>query len=116
MLEEHVGVLGSTTGNGLVRIHSTLAELGQLLHVDEGTQVFLVHGLNLLDLVRGAETVKEVDEGNMSLDGAQVGNTGQVHNLLHTALGEHGKTGLAGSHHVLVVTEDTQGVAGQRTG
>ena len=116
VLEEHVGVLGSTTGNGLVRIHSTLAELGKLLHVDEGTQVFLVHGLNLLDLVRGAETVKEVDKRYVSLDGAQVGNTGEVHDLLHAALGEHGKTGLAGSHHVLMVTKDTQGVGGQCTG
>ena len=64
----------------------------------------------------GAETVKEVDEGHVSLDGTQVGNTSEVHNLLNTALGEHGKTGLAGCHDVLVVTKDTQGVAGQRTG
>ena len=116
VLEEYVGILGSTTGNGLVRIHRIATELGQLFHVDEGTQVFLVHGLYLLDLVRGAETVKEVDEGHMGLDGAQVGNTGEVHDLLDTALGEHGKTGLTGSHHILVVTEDTQGVASQRTG
>ena len=42
-------------------------------------------------------------------------HTCQVHYLLHTTLGQHSKAGLTASHHILMVTEDTQHVAGQRT-
>ena len=62
--------------------------------------------------MRGAETVEEVQEGNRRLDGGQVGYTREVHNLLHGAFGQHGEAGLAAGHHILVVTEDAQGVRG----
>ena len=40
----------------------------------------------------------------------------KVHNLLHVALAQHGKAGLAAGHHVGMVAEDVQGVGGYGTG
>ena len=37
---------------------------------------------------------------------------GNVHDLLDAAFGQHGKTGLAGRHDVLMVAENVQGVGG----
>ena len=110
MLEEHVGVLGSTAGNGLVGVHGTTAESSESLHVDKWLEVFLVKSLYLLDLVRSAETVEEVNERHAALDGAQVSNSSKVHNLLYRTLAQHGEAGLASCHYILVVTKDTQGV------
>ena len=66
--------------------------------------------------MRGAEAVEEVDEGDTALDGGQVGHRSQVHNLLHVALSQHGKAGLAAGHDVGVVAEDVQGLGGHGTG
>ena len=35
-----------------------------------------------------------------------MGHGAEVHDLLHVALGQHGKAGLAAGHHVGVVAED----------
>ena len=40
----------------------------------------------------------------------------KVHYFLHGAFAKHGETCLAACHHVLMVTEDTEGVAGKGTG
>ena len=39
----------------------------------------------------------------------------QIHHLLHAGRSQHGKTGLASSHHVAVVAENGQGLSGQCT-
>ena len=72
--------------------------------------------LDLLDLVRGTETIEEVHEGNATLDSGQVSNRGQVHDLLRVALGQHGKAGLTDGHNIAVVTEDVQGLGSNGTG
>ena len=51
MLEEHVGVLGSTACDRLVGVHSTLAEAIKGIHVNEWFEVLLVKSFNLLNLV-----------------------------------------------------------------
>ena len=94
----------------------TGTELAQGLLVHEVTHSVLLQELHLLVLVRSAESVEEVDEGHSALNGSQVSHSTQVHNLLHRALAQHGETSLAASHHVAVVTEDTQRVCGQSTG
>ena len=95
----------SWEAEGLHGVH--VHHLGQILVVPDG---------DLLDLVGGAEAVKEVDEGDAALDGGQVGHRSQVHDLLHVALGQHGKAGLAAGHHVGVVAEDVQRLGGHGTG
>jgi len=115
VLEEDVGVLGGATGNGLVGIHGAVAESCQCVLVDEGSEVVLLKRLDLLNLVRSAETVEEVDKGHATLDGAEVSDGSEVHHLLYRALAKHCEARLTGSHHVLMVAEDTQRVRSQGT-
>ena len=66
--------------------------------------------------MRGAETVEEVDERHAGFQCREVGNAGQVHNLLHGAFSQHGEARLAAGHYILMVAEDAQGVAGEGAG
>ena len=115
VLEEVVRVFGHTTCNRSHGVHGAAAEFGQSFLVDQRSEVFVVQLLNLLDFVRGAEAVEEVDERHACLQGSQVGNTGEVHHFLYRAFGQHGEACLAAGHYILMVAEDTQGVAGQCT-
>ena len=93
-----------------------LAECCNSIHVAHFLQILIVPDGDLLDLVGGTETVKEVDEGNLAGQSGQVSNGAQVHDFLHVAFAQHGKAGLAAGHDVGVVTEDVQGVGGNGTG
>ena len=115
MLEEVVGVLCHTTCNRVLRVQRTRTELSQCLLVDQRSQIVVLQLLDLLDLMRGTETIEEVHERNTALQGSQVSHTGQVHHLLHRALAQHGEACLTTRHHILVVTEDTQRMRSQRT-
>ena len=115
VLEEHIGVLGCTASYGVVGVEGAGAEVGQCLFVYQCGKCVTVNLLDLLNLVRGAETVKEIYKRNAALDCGQVCHSGEVHNLLHRAFGKHGETGLAARHYILVVAEDRQCVRGQRT-
>ena len=115
MCEEGLGVLGCTAGNRTLRRKSTVAEGLDICGVNKRTDVLLVHNLNLVILVRGAESVEEVHEGHPSLKSSEVRHSCEVHNLLYRTRAEHGKTGLAASHNVHVVTEDTERVRSQGT-
>ena len=115
VLEEVVRIFGHTTGNRVHRVQCTCAEFSQSFLVDKRSEVFVLQHFNLLDFVRSTETVEEVDKRNTALDSSQVSYTGQVHNFLYRAFGQHGKTGLTGRHYVLVVTENTQCVRSQCT-
>ena len=113
--KEGIGVLGHTACHGVLGVERTVAELFQGFLVDERSKVFVFEHLDFLYLVRGTEAVEEVDKRHTRFDGGEVGNTGQVHHFLYRTFGEHGETGLAGRHHVLVVTENTEGVRCQCT-
>jgi len=97
-------------------VEGVLAESLQGLLVHQRTQVFHIPSLDFLDFVAGAEAVEEVQERHAALEGGEVGHRGEVHHLLHRALGQHGEAGLAGSHHVGVVAEDREGLGGQGAG
>ena len=91
------------------------AELLDSLHVAHFLQVGVVPLLDLLVLVRSTEAVEEVQEGDLALDGCQMGNRGQVHDFLHAALDQHCEAGLAACHNVAVITEDVQGLGSNGT-
>ena len=113
--EERLGVLGRTTGDGALGREGTVAETLDVLFLDERTDVFLVHEFNLVILVAGAETIEEVHEWNAGFERCEVSHSRDVHDFLHTAFAQHGKTCLTASHHVLMVAEDAERVAGQCT-
>ena len=113
--EEHIWVLSHTTHNRAHRRECTIAELLERLHINEWAQVFHIYYLYFLVLVRGTETVEEVEEWHAALDSSQVSYTSEVHDLLYAALSEHSETGLTARHHVLMVAEDTKSVRSQCT-
>ena len=59
-----------------------------------------------VELVRGAETVKEVQEGHAGLERRRLGDQGRIMRLLDRARSEEGESRRAHRHHVGVVAED----------
>ena len=58
MLEEDVAVRVRTAHHGMLGVQSTLAERRNRVHIAHLGQIVVVPDLDLLDLVRGAETVE----------------------------------------------------------
>ena len=116
VLEEDVAVLVGAAGVRVLRVEGVVAERLDGVHVEHVLEVVEVPDRDLLDLVRGAEAVEEVQERHLALDGREVGHRREVHDLLDVALGEHGEAGLAAGHDVGVVAEDVEGVGGHGTG
>ena len=115
-LEVDVAVLGGAPCDGGVRIQGTGAERLQRLLADHLAEVVLVQRLDLLDFMRGAETVEEVEERDAGLDGRQVRDRRHVLGFLDGTRRQQREAGLAARHHVLVVSEDGEGVAGEGAG
>ena len=115
-LEIDVTVLGGTAGHGRIRIEGAGAEAGEGLFGDHLAEFVFRKRLDLLDFVAGAETVEEVQERDGGLDRGEVRHGGDVLGFLDGAGGDHGEAGLAAGHHVLVVTEDGEGVGGEGAG
>ena len=81
-MEVDIRVLGGAALMGMLGVQAALAEGLHLVPVhqalDLGIAVLGLDGVDLLDLVGGAEAVEEVQEGHGGLDGAQVGDQGQI--------------------------------------
>ena len=116
VLEVDVAVLMRAARVRVLGVEGVVAERLDGIHVDHILEVVEVPDGDLLDLVGGAEAVEEVQERQAALNGGQVSDGREVHDLLDVALGEHGKAGLAAGHDVGVVAEDVQGVRGDLTG
>ena len=115
-LEEDVGVLSCSPDDGTVGVERPpTVPLHELVvdHLPDGGVVDL---LDLGDLVTGPEPVEEVQEGDASPQCRCVADKGEVVRLLDRPGGEHGHAGLAGRHHVAVITEDAEGVGRDRPG
>ena len=95
-----------------LRVQGVLAECLNSIHVAHFLQILVVPNLDLLDLVGGTEAVEEVDERHAALQGCQMSDSGQVHNLLRVGLSQHSEAGLTTCHNVGVVAEDVQCVGG----
>ncbi len=71
---------------------------------------------DFIDLVRGAETIKEMNKRYATLKGCNVRNQREVLCFLYAAGAEHGATGLAHGHHVGMIAKNGEGVRGYGTG
>ena len=116
MLEEDVSVLGRAAKHRVLRSQRTGTELGHGVHIHHFLQILIVPDLDLLDLVRGPETVKKVDEGDSALDGGKMGHRSQIHHFLRVGLSKHGKTGLPAGVHIGMVAENVQRMRSDATG
>ena len=81
--EEHIWVLGHTTHLRMLRRESTLTESLNSIPVNKRTEILLVNNLNLLILVRCAETIEEVEERNAACESSEVSNCRDIHNFLY---------------------------------
>ena len=116
ILEVDIGVLRRAAQVRMLGVQGPLTELLHRVVIEELAHVLIVDGLDLLDLVGGTEAVEEVDEGHGRLDGGQMGDESQVHDLLDGGGGDHGKAGLPAGHDVALIAENGQGVGGQGAG
>ena len=112
-LEVDVRVRRGAAQDRVVRVQRAAAEGLDGIPVEKLCEVFVVDRLDLLDLVRRAEAVEEVDERHAALDGDEMRDGREVHDLLDARLGEHGAARLACGHDILVVAEDVQGVGSE---
>jgi len=101
---------------GTVRAQSAIAKSFHEAGIVEGGHGVVVDHFDLLQFVGGAEAVKEDQEGDGGLHGGQLGHEAQVHHFLHAVAGDEGKTGVAGTHDVRMISKDREGLGGQRTG
>ena len=115
-LEEDIRILRGSSLAGMVGVQRMLSEGVNRVHIYHIFQILIIPGLDLLDLMGSTESVKEIDEGNLSLDCCQMGNRSQIHNFLYGRLAQHGNAGLAACVHIGMIAENGQSVAGQRTG
>ena len=115
-LEEDVRVLDRRPEHRVLGVQGVGAERVQCLHVDEALQVRIVHLLDLGDLMGRAETVEEMHEGHPRLDGGEVSDAREVHDLLHAARADHAPAGLAAVVDVGVVAENGQSMGADGPG
>ena len=85
------------------------------LEVDHRPHLILGEQFDPGDFVRGTKAIEEVQERDARLECGGVRDQGEVLRLLHARGAEHHPTGRAYGHHVGVVSEDREGVRGQRT-
>ena len=115
LLEVDIRVLRRAADDRMIRVQCAAAERLDRIPVEQLAEVIVVDELDLLDLVGRAEAIEEVDERHAALDGHEMRDGGEVHDLLHAGLGQHRAPRLAGSHDILMVTEDIQARCSQRT-
>ena len=84
-LEEHIRVLGSTFQERTLRIHGVFTEIIDSIHIEHIFKVFEIPDFNFLNFMGSAETIKEVQERNLTLNSGQMSGSAQVHNFLYTA-------------------------------
>ena len=100
VLEEDISVLVRAAHGGMLGVKCSVTEGLDGVHVAHLFKIFVIPNGNFLYLVRGTEAVKEVYKRNSALDSSKVSNGSKIHDLLHIALTEHGKAGLAAGHDI----------------
>ena len=115
-LEECVRVLRRPADERGVGGHAAGAEGQHVVVADERTDDVLIDEGDLVDLVRGAEPVEEVEERDPRPERGRVRDEREVVGLLDGAGGEHRPAGGPRMHDVAVVAVDREGVRGERPG
>ena len=100
----------------MIRAHGTPTVCGDGIIIDHRPYHLSVDLDDLGDLVRGTETVEEVQYRDARGECGGLGDQRGVHHLLYRVGGEHGKTGGPCRHHIAVIAKDRQGLGRQRAG
>ena len=99
----------------MIRVERIAAELLDRIPVEDLAEIVVVDHFDLLDLMRRAEAIEEIDERHAAFDGDEMSDSREIHDLLHACLGEHRAASLARSHDILVIAEDVQRGRRERT-
>ena len=113
-LKEHVRVLRRAAQDRPVGRQPAPAMREDRRFRDQRAQVVVAELLDFRDLVRRAEAVEEVQEGNARLERRGVRHRGHVVRLLHRVRAQQREAGLTAGHDVGVVAEDRQRMRGER--
>ena len=110
VLEECVWVLDGAAHQRMLRIERAGAEGSERVAVQQRAQALGIDLLDSRDLMRGAESVKEMHERRPALERRQMRHGSEVHDLLDAAGAQHGESGIAAAHHVGMVAENAHGM------
>ena len=109
-LEVDIVVLSATAGDWVgVWVKSAGSELLDFVHAEELLPLLFVDKFDVLDFVGGTETIEEVHDRGLGLNGDEVGDWGKIGDLLDGTGADHGHAGLAAGIDVSVVAEDRKG-------
>ena len=114
-LEIGVRVLRGAADEGPVRIQGAGAMGQHQIVANHRPQFVIGQQGELVNLVRGAKAVEEVDERYPCFQRGGLGDQGHVVRFLHRTRGQQTEAGRAHCHHVLMIAEDRQALSGQRT-
>ena len=84
--------------------------------VDERSEIVVAKRRDLVHFVRGAESVKEVQEGNPRFQGRCLRDERKIGGFLNRIGSKHRKTGGARGHYVAVIAKNRKCMRGHRTG
>jgi hypothetical protein len=115
-LEIDVGILRTAAQHRVLGGQGACPVGRDPVRVDHGAQGVVLEGYELGQFVGGAEAVEEVQHRDTAFQAHRLGQQGEVHDLLGRVGTKQGEAGHARRHHVAVVAEDGQGLAGKRTG
>ena len=109
-LEVDVRILRRAANDRVIRVQRTRTELIQGIPVEEFRKIVKVDDLDLLNLMRRAE------ERHAPLDGDEMRDSSEIHDLLHARLTQHRAARLARCHDIALIAENIQGGSRQSTG
>ena len=115
-MEINVGVLGRAPQGRPVGRHGARPESGDILLTDHGADGLVREQRELGHLVRSAEAVEKMDEGNARTVAGHVSDQRQVVRLLAGVAAEQRAAGGAAGHDVLVVAKNGQSLRRERPG
>ena len=107
-LEKYIRILCRAAQNWTVRTEGALAMSGNIFLFQQCQDGLVRDCLGLVDFVRGAKSVKEVEERDARLQRGQVGDQRHIAGLLHRIGRQHGIAGGAAGHHIRVVAKNRE--------
>ena len=105
-LEEDIRVLCRASLARMIRIQSVITELLDRIMIYHLVKICIIPCADLLNFVRSAETIKEIDERKAAFKSCHMSDRCKVHYFLYGRLAEHTCTCLATCIYVRVIAKD----------
>ena len=115
-LEVDVRVLSADVGDRSIRAESAGAELFNVFRFHQFADLVICDLVILVNFMRGAEPVEELQERNAGLVGGEVGDEREIHLLLNGSRREQSETGIAAGHHVGMIAKDGERLSREGAG